>query len=138
MWTEENQKENDMTKPPGLEHLDTILISDLSLRCIIGINDDERKNKQDVLINIQLYADTRRAAETDTIADTPNYRTITKKVITMVESSSYQLVEAMAEEIGRIALETDGVEGCSVRVEKPGALRFAKSVGIEITRLKNA
>ncbi len=114
--------------------LDQILIKDLLLRTIIGINDEERRNKQDVLINIILWADTRTAGESDAIDDAVNYRTITKRVIALVEESQFFLVEKMAAEIADICLGDPRVERARVRVEKPGALRFARSVGVEIER----
>jgi dihydroneopterin aldolase/D-erythro-7,8-dihydroneopterin triphosphate epimerase len=113
---------------------DRILIKDLLLRAIIGINPEERRNRQDVLINITLYADTRAAGLSDDIADAVNYRTMTKRVIALVEGSQFYLVEKMAAEIAVICLEDPRVERARVRVEKPGALRFARSVGIEIER----
>lgn len=114
--------------------LDQILIQDLLLRTIIGINDEERRNKQDVLINIILWADTHTAGESDAIDDAVNYRTITKRVIALVEESQFFLVEKMAAEIAAICLGDPRVERARVRVEKPGALRFARSVGVEIER----
>jgi dihydroneopterin aldolase/D-erythro-7,8-dihydroneopterin triphosphate epimerase len=113
---------------------DEIQIKDLLLRTIIGINDEERRNKQDVLINITLHADTRAAAISDDIGDAVNYRTITKRVIKLVEESEFYLVERMAAQIAGICLDDPGVECVTVRVEKPGALRFARSVGVEIER----
>ena len=113
---------------------DQIQIKDLLLRTIIGINEEERRNRQDVLINISLYADTRSAGASDSIEDAVNYRTITKRVIKRVEESSFDLVERMAAEIAAICLEDPRVEAVDVRVEKPGALRFARSVGVEIHR----
>jgi dihydroneopterin aldolase/D-erythro-7,8-dihydroneopterin triphosphate epimerase len=113
---------------------DLILIRDLLLRTIIGINPEERRNRQDVLINITLYADTRAAGLSDDIADAVNYRTITKRVISLVEGSQFYLVEKMAAEITAVCLEDPRVERARVRVEKPGALRFARSVGVEIER----
>ena len=115
---------------------DRILIKDLLLRTIIGINEEERRARQDVLINIVLYADTRAAGASDDIDDAVNYRTITKRVIKMVEGSRFYLVEKMAAEIAAICLEDPRVEEVSVRVEKPGALRFARSVGVEIHRTR--
>jgi len=115
---------------------DHILIKDLLLRTIIGINEEERRARQDVLINIVLYADTRAAGASDDIDDAVNYRTITKRVIKMVEGSKFYLVEKMAAEIAAICLEDPRVEAVSVRVEKPGALRFARSVGVEIHRTR--
>ena len=115
---------------------DQIQIKDLHLRTIIGINEEERRNRQDVRINITLYADTRAAGRSDRIDDAVNYRTITKQVIELVETSSFFLVEKMAAEIAAICLADPRVERARVRVEKPGALRFARSVGVEIDRAR--
>jgi dihydroneopterin aldolase/D-erythro-7,8-dihydroneopterin triphosphate epimerase len=114
--------------------LDRIEIKDLLLRTIIGINDEERRNRQDVLINIVLYADTRAAGAADDIDEAVNYRTITKQVIQLVESSQFLLVEKMAAEIASICLGDPRVARVQVTVEKPGALRFARSVGVTIER----
>ena len=116
---------------------DRIQIQDLLLRTIIGINEEERRNRQDVLINITLYTDTRAAGASDDIEDAVNYRTITKQVIKRVEESSFNLVEKMAAEIAAICLGELRVEAVDVRVEKPGALRFARSVGVEIHRTRS-
>ena len=116
---------------------DRILIQDLMLRTIIGINDEERRNRQDVLINISLHADTRAAGASDDIEDAVNYRTITKRVIKRVEESKFYLVERMAAEIATICLDDPRVGAVDVRVEKPGALRFARSVGVEIHRTRS-
>jgi FolB domain-containing protein len=113
---------------------DKILIKNLLLRGIIGINDWEREKPQDILINITLYGDLKPAGSSDKIEDTINYRTITKKIITHVEGSKRFTVEALAQDIVDICLQADGVEKARVRVEKPGALRFAQSVGVEIER----
>jgi dihydroneopterin aldolase/D-erythro-7,8-dihydroneopterin triphosphate epimerase len=116
---------------------DRIQVKDLLLRTIIGINEEERRNRQDVLINISLYADTRAAGASDDIEDAVNYRTITKRVIKRVEESKFYLVEKMAAEIAAICLEDPRVEAVDVRVEKPGALRFARSVGVEVHRTRS-
>jgi FolB domain-containing protein len=116
---------------------DRIYIKDLLLRTIIGINDEERRNRQDVLINIVLYADTYAAGASDDIEDAVNYRTMTKRVIGLVEGSQFYLVEKMAAEIAAICLDDPQVERATVRVEKPGALRFARSVGVEIDRTRS-
>jgi D-erythro-7,8-dihydroneopterin triphosphate epimerase len=113
---------------------DQIQIKDLLLRAIIGINDEERRNRQDVLINLTLFADTRPAGVSDDIADAVNYRTITKRIIALVEDSRFNLVEKMVVEIADLCLENPHVERVRVSVEKPGALRFARSVGITIER----
>jgi FolB domain-containing protein len=114
--------------------MDKIIVRDLLLRGIIGINPDERVNKQDILINLVMYADTRRAGETDDIEQAVNYRTITKRLIQHVEESADLLVEKLANDMARIILTEFAVERVMVRVEKPGALRFAQSVGVEIER----
>jgi dihydroneopterin aldolase/D-erythro-7,8-dihydroneopterin triphosphate epimerase len=113
---------------------DQIQIKDLLLRTIIGINEEERRNRQDVLINIVLSADTRSAGASDDIKDAVNYRTITKRIIALVEGSQFYLVEKMAAEIAAICLDDPRVQRATVRVEKPGALRFARSVGVQIDR----
>ena len=114
--------------------MDKIIIKDLSARCIIGVNDDERHEKQDILIHIILWADLGRAARSDRFEDTVDYRAIKKKVLAMIEDSACFLVEALAERIAAICLESAGVEMVQVTVEKPSALRFARSVGVEIIR----
>lgn len=116
--------------------LDQIHIKDLLLRCIIGINPDEREKKQDVIINVTLFADLSTACRSDSIDDTVNYKSIKNKIVSLVESSFFFLIEKMAEEIAGLCLECDGVQSARVLVEKPGALRFARSVGIEIFRTK--
>ena len=113
---------------------DQINITDLHLRTIIGINPEERVNLQDVLINITLYVNTEEAGETDDINNSVNYRTITKNIIKLVETSQFFLVEKMAFEISKLCLENTKVNRCKVNVQKPSALRFAKSVGITIER----
>lgn len=113
---------------------DRIIIKDLLLRGIIGINDWEREKRQNILINVTLYGDLRAAGESDDIADTINYRTVTKKIIEHVEKSEPFTVEALAGDIARICLSEVSVKRARVRVEKPGALRFARSVGVEIER----
>ncbi len=113
---------------------DQIQIKDLRVRGIIGINDWEREKPQDILMNITLTADLQASGESDDIADTVNYRTITKKVIQHAETSARFTVEALAHDVARICLEDPGVLRARVRVEKPGALRFARSVGVEIER----
>jgi FolB domain-containing protein len=120
-----------------VEQLDRIEIHDLLLRCIIGINESERMNKQDVLINIVMWADTRHAARSDAIDDTINYRTITKQIIEHVEASQYFLVERLVERIAEICLRDERVQQAQVTVEKPGALRFTRSVGITILRTRS-
>ena len=114
--------------------MDRILIKDLAVRCVLGINDDERREKQDVLINVVLEADLRRAGKSDDFADTVDYRAIKKEIYAMAEGSEYFLVEALAERVAEICVKRPGVASAVVTVEKPAALRFARSVAVEITR----
>lgn len=116
---------------------DIIEIKDLLLRTIVGINPEERDHRQDVLVNLTITTDLRAAGQTDDIEQAVNYRTLCKQVIECVESSSYFLVERLAEEVARVCLSFPRVEGVKVSIEKPGALRFARSVGVVIQRHRN-
>ena len=117
--------------------MDKIHIRDLALKCVIGIYESEREARQDVLINITLHADLRRAGVTDDFHDTIDYKAIKQRVLALVEGSSFQLIEALAQAIASACLEFDGVEQVDVLVEKPGALRYARTVGVEITRTRD-
>jgi FolB domain-containing protein len=115
-------------------HMDQVFITDLSARGIIGINDWEREKPQEILINLTLFGDLRRAGDSDDIADCINYRTVAKKVIQHAETAQRLTVEALAADIARLCLEEIGVLKVIVRVEKPGAVRFSRSVGVQIER----
>ena len=114
--------------------MDYIMIEDLLARCIIGVNDEERRNKQDVVVNVVMGTDTTRAGRSDNFADALDYREIKKRIYAMMEESQYELVEALAETIADICLEYPRCQEVEVTVEKPSALRFARSVGVRITR----
>ena len=114
--------------------LDRIYIRDLTCRCIVGINPDERTNLQDVNINLVLHADLREAGATDRIDDTIDYKSVKLAVLSLVEKSTYYLVERLAERIAEVCLEDTRVEAVRVTLDKPGALRFARSVAVEIYR----
>lgn len=114
--------------------MDKLIIKDLLVRGIIGINDWEREHPQDILINIEIEADLGKAGQTDDLNHSVNYRTVAKKVIAHAESGQRLTVEALAEDIAAICLAEPGAMGARVRVEKPGAVRFATSVGAEIER----
>jgi dihydroneopterin aldolase/D-erythro-7,8-dihydroneopterin triphosphate epimerase len=113
---------------------DVIEIHDLLLRTIIGVNPEERVNRQDVIVNVRLETDLAPAGRSDELSDAVNYRTITKDIIDHVEASTFNLVERLAEEIARVCLRDARVLRVTVSVQKPGALRFARSVGVTITR----
>jgi FolB domain-containing protein len=117
--------------------VDKIIIKNLLVRGIIGVNDWEREQPQDILINIEIEADLLTAGASDDIEHTVNYRTVAKKAIALAESTGKRTVEALAQAIAEAALEVDRAVRVRVRVEKPGAVRFAESVGVEISRERN-
>ncbi|GIV72210.1 MAG: dihydroneopterin triphosphate 2'-epimerase [Caldilinea sp.] len=107
------------------------------MRGIVGIKPEERTNRQDILINATFWVDTRAPGASDAIEDTVNYRTATKAMIAHVESAAPQLVEKLAADLVRICFETDPrIEAVELTVEKPGAVRFARSVGLTIYRTR--
>lgn len=110
----------------------TIRIENLRLRAIVGINDWERTTPQDVIINIRFTFDARAAAASDAIEDTCDYKTLNKRIITLVEASSDFLVEKLAARLLALVHEDPRVQHAWVRVEKPGALRYADSVSLEL------
>jgi len=114
--------------------LDQILIRDLQFRCIVGVNEDERHEKQDVVAQIALDVDLRRAGRTDALNDTVDYRALKKEILAMAERSAFQLIEALAQSIADICLAHGRVDRVAVTVEKPGALRFARTVAVRIVR----
>lgn len=114
--------------------MDKIHIKDIALPCIIGVNEDERHRKQEVVISVTLHTDTSKAGNTDDFMDTVDYKAVKKRILALVEASSYFLVEALAEAVARVCLEFERVEQVDVIVEKPGALNFARTVGVEISR----
>lgn len=116
--------------------MDRILIQDLLVRCIIGVNEEERHQKQDVVINLSLTTDLSKPGKSDRIEDTVDYRAIKKQVMALAENSRFYLVEALAEAAAAVCLANPAVTAVTVRVDKPGALRFAKSVAVEIERAR--
>ena len=114
--------------------MDRIIITDIRARCIVGINKDERTEKQDVTLNLAIFGDFRKAGRSDRFEDAVDYRAIKKRVLSLVENSTYFLLEALAEAVADTCLVSPGVCKVRVRVDKPSALRFARSVSVEITR----
>jgi len=114
--------------------MDQIIIKDILARGIIGINDSERLHPQDILVNVVIFTDTTKAGVSDDVNDSVNYKTITKQVISIAETAKRLTVEALANDIAGLILTIPLVRRVRVRVEKPGAVRFAKSVGVEIER----
>lgn len=117
--------------------MDKTFIKDLLVRGIIGIRDWEREKPQDILINITAFSDISRAAQTDDIAYCVDYSALAKKIQFHAETAARLTVEALANDLAEICLKENGVTKTIVRVEKPGAVRFAKSVGVEIERSRD-
>lgn len=114
--------------------MDKIFVKNLLVRGVIGINDWERHTAQDILINITVFTDTHRVGETDKLEDSVNYKALAKKAQAHAETRARFTVEALANDIAKLCLEEKGVQKIIVRVEKPGAVRFAESVGVEVER----
>lgn len=112
--------------------LEKLYIKDLILRTIIGTNKNEREEKQEISIDIALWADLKKAMENDSIKDTIDYKELKKKIIKEVEASSFHLIEALAYHIAKLCISEEKVLKVKVKLEKPGALRFAKTVGVEL------
>ncbi len=117
--------------------MDTIFLHDLRVETIVGVGDWERRIRQTVSIDLEMGADIRRAAASDSIDDTLNYKLVAKRVQQFVTESSFQLVETLAERIAEIVLQEFAVPWVEVRVNKPGAIRGARDVGAKIRREKN-
>ena len=116
--------------------MDQVIIKDLLVRGVIGITERERGRPQDILINAILYTDIARAAKTDNIADCVDYSKVAKKLTAHAESVGRNTVEALVTDLAGLCLAEPGVLGARIRVEKPGAVRFARSVGVEIERFR--
>ncbi|MFO7820604.1 MAG: dihydroneopterin aldolase [Lentisphaeria bacterium] len=114
--------------------MDKIRIHSLLVRCIIGAFPKERDHKQDVVFDITLGTDITPAAESDELADAVDYKALRDKIVTFTESSSFKLLESLAENIAALCLKESGVQTVRVCVRKPGALTFARDVSVEITR----
>jgi dihydroneopterin aldolase len=114
--------------------MDKIFLSALSVECIVGIWEWERRVKQTVIIDLEMAADIRRAAASDRIEDTIDYKRVAKRLLAFVGESQFHLVETLAEQIARVVVTEFGVSWVKVRLNKQGAIRGARDVGIEIER----
>ena len=114
--------------------MDKIFLTELKVDTIIGIWEWERKIRQTVIIDLEMSADIAKAAATDSVEDTLNYKSVAKRIQSFVGDSSFQLVETLAERIAGIIREEFGVQWVKVRVNKPGAIRGSRDVGILIER----
>ncbi len=116
--------------------MDQVIIKDLLARGVIGISERERERPQDILINVVLFTDITRAAQSDDIHDCVDYSKVAKKLMAHAERIGHHTVEALVSDLASLCLEEPGVQGVRIRVEKPGAVRFSQSVGVEIERFR--
>jgi dihydroneopterin aldolase len=115
---------------------DRIFLRGLEIDCIIGFIEWERRIKQTVVIDLELPVDCRRAALTDEVADTVDYKKVSKRVIAFVEASEFKLVETLAHRLAMLIIEEFGVEWVRLSVNKPGAIRGSRDVGITLERTR--
>jgi FolB domain-containing protein len=111
----------------------TVRITDLLLRAVIGGNEWEQRTQQDIVINVTYSYDARAALQSDDMADAVNYKLIKKHIIETVETSHYHLIESLTKAILSIVMDDIRVLSATVRIDKPGALRFAQSVSTEMS-----
>lgn len=117
--------------------MDQIFIRNLVARGIIGVNDWERDKAQEIVINVVLFADLHDAGMSDDIHDSVNYRTVAKKLLNHVETTQRYTVEALATDLAQLCLEDDRVQKVRILLEKPAAVRFSSSVGVELERSRD-
>lgn len=117
--------------------MDCIHLHDIQLRCIIGTKPDERVYKQDVVLNIRLDCDLADAGRTDCLADAVHFRDLEKKICDLVEASRCELIERLAQLVADACLEDEKVRGVRVVLDKPRALRFARSAAVDIYRTRS-
>ncbi len=116
--------------------MDQIVIKNLTGRGIVGVNEWERDKKQEIVLNVVLFVDLHDAGLSDNVGDSVNYRTVAKKLLNHVETAKRYTVEALATDLARLCLEEQGVHRVRIQLEKPGAVRFSSSVGVEIERTR--
>lgn len=114
--------------------IDTLFIKDLILPCAIGVFEHEQQTKQTIIINLALSVETPKAGQTDNINNAVNYYQLYQDIISLVETSHYQLVESLAEALATKCLEDKRITQVKIRIDKPKALPRAKSAAIEIIR----
>lgn len=114
--------------------MDRVFIEDLRIQTVIGIFDWEREITQTICLDLQMAFDISRAANSDEIVDTLDYKSVSKRLIQVVEASDFQLVEALAEHCARMVLEEFPVTWLRLKLSKPGAVRGSSAVGVIIER----
>ena len=112
------------------------VIKNIRVRCLIGINLDEKKEKQEILISVEFNSDFSKASASDRIADTVNYHDIVTSVISLAENSHFNLIETLADRLVSICLEHKAITWAKVIVQKPKALKSADNVWVEVERTR--
>ena len=120
------------TPPTG----DRIFLHGLTTECVIGFIDWERRVRQTVVLDIELPVDCRRASLTDDVADTLDYKKVAKRVLAYVAASEFKLVETLAHRVALLVLEEFAVEWVRIALNKPGAIRDSRDVGVVIERTR--
>jgi dihydroneopterin aldolase len=115
---------------------DRIFLHGLTAECIIGFIDWERRVKQTVVLDIELPADCRRASLSDEVADTLDYKKVAKRVLAFIEASQFKLVETLAHRLALLILGEFGLEWVRISLNKPGAIRNSRDVGVVIERTR--
>ena len=115
---------------------DRIFLRGLEIECIIGFIEWERRIKQTVVVDLELPVDCARAAQSDDVADTVDYKKVSKRIIGFVETSEFKLVETLAHKMAMLIIEEFGVEWVRLSVNKPGAIRGSRDVGISLERTR--
>jgi 7,8-dihydroneopterin aldolase/epimerase/oxygenase len=121
-----------MTSPTAAG--DRIFLRGLTAQCIIGFIEWERRVKQTVVIDLELPVDCRRAAVSDDVTDTVDYKKVAKRVLAYIEASEFRLVETLAHRLALLLLEEFGMEWVRISLNKPGAIRNSRDVGVSIER----
>ncbi|MGA7824684.1 MAG: dihydroneopterin aldolase, partial [Steroidobacteraceae bacterium] len=127
---------SDVPNGRGREAGDRIFLHGLTAECIIGFIDWERRVKQTVVVDLEMPVDCRRAALTDEVVDTLDYKKVAKRVLAFIEASEVKLVETLAERLALLVLAEFGVEWVRVSLNKPGAIRNSRDVGVVIERTR--
>jgi len=115
---------------------DSIFLRGLQVECLIGFIDWERRVKQTVVIDLEVPVDCRRAAQRDEVEDTLDYKKVAKRVIAFVEASEFKLVETLAQRLALVLLEEFAIDWLRLSVNKPGAIRGSRDVGVSIRRTR--
>ena len=113
---------------------DRIFLRGLTAECVIGFIDWERRVKQTVVVDLELPVDCRQAAMSDDVTDTVDYKKVSKRVLAFIEASEFKLVETLAQRLAMLILEEFAIEWIRLSINKPGAIRNSRDVGVSIER----